>query len=100
MKALLLGCISALALMACGHHSGSTTDANGTGGPDADPDFLPPPGDAPFAGTCTPGAAQCSNCIDDDGDMKIDGFDPECTGPLDNNEASFKTGIPGDNIDP
>jgi hypothetical protein len=99
MKALLLSCLSALALMACGHHSGGTTDANGTGDPDADPNYLPPPGDAPFAGTCTPGAAQCSNCIDDDGDMKIDGFDPECTGPLDNLENSFKTGIPGDNID-
>ena len=99
MKALLLSCLSALALMACGHHSGGTTDANGTGDPDADPNYLPPPGDAPFAGTCTPGAAQCSNCKDDDGDMKIDGFDPECTGPLDNDEASFKTGIPGDNID-
>ena len=87
MKALLLSCLSALALMACGHHSGGTTDANGSGDPDADPDYLPPPGDAPFAGTCTPGAAQCSNCIDDDGDLKIDGFDPECTGPLDNDEA-------------
>jgi hypothetical protein len=83
--------------MACGHHSGGTTDANGD--PDADPNYLPPPGDAPFAGTCTPGAAQCSNCIDDDGDGKVDGFDPECTGATDNDESSFATGIPGDNID-
>ena len=36
---------------------------------------------------------------DDDGDGKIDGADPECTGPLDNGEESFATGIPGDNID-
>lgn len=97
----LLGCISALALVACGNNSGGTSDANGggSGDPDANLDYLPPPGDAPFAGTCTPGAAQCANCVDDDGDMKIDGFDPECTGPLDNDEASFKTAIPGDNID-
>jgi hypothetical protein len=46
------------------------------------------------------GNTQCSDGIDNDGDGLIDGFDPECTGPLDNNESSFATGIPGDNIDP
>jgi hypothetical protein len=55
--------------------------------------------DAPFTGVCTPGAAQCANCADDDADTKIDGFDPECSGPLDDDESSFSTGIPGDNID-
>jgi hypothetical protein len=53
----------------------------------------------PFNGMCTPGGAQCANCIDDDNDGKIDGFDSECSGPLDNDEMSFATGIPGDNID-
>jgi hypothetical protein len=42
----------------------------------------------------------CSNGKDDDGDGQIDGFDTECTGPLDNDEGSFATGIPGDNQDP
>jgi hypothetical protein len=42
----------------------------------------------------------CSNGKDDDGDGLVDGFDPECTGPLDNDEGSFATGIPGDNRDP
>ena len=42
----------------------------------------------------------CSNGIDDDGDGLVDGFDPECTGPFDNDEGSFATGIPGDNRDP
>jgi hypothetical protein len=51
-------------------------------------------------GSCTPAKAQCNNCIDDDGDGLIDGDDPECTGPLDDDESSFATGIPGDNIDP
>jgi hypothetical protein len=46
------------------------------------------------------GTSQCSDGIDNDGDGLIDGFDPECTGPLDNNEGSFATGIPGDNVDP
>jgi hypothetical protein len=46
------------------------------------------------------GNTQCSNGKDDDGDGLVDGFDPECTGPLDNDESSFATGIPGDNVDP
>jgi hypothetical protein len=46
-------------------------------------------------GTCI-----CDNGLDDDGDGLVDGFDPECTGPFDNDEGSFATGIPGDNRDP
>jgi hypothetical protein len=42
---------------------------------------------------------QCNNCIDDDEDGLIDGFDPECVSAIDNDEGSFATGIPGDNID-
>ncbi|HEY3498800.1 MAG TPA: hypothetical protein VGK73_29115 [Polyangiaceae bacterium] len=42
----------------------------------------------------------CSNGLDDDGDGLVDGFDPECIGPTDNDEGSFATGIPGDNRDP
>ncbi|MCA9677925.1 MAG: hypothetical protein H6709_16565 [Kofleriaceae bacterium] len=49
--------------------------------------------------TCTPGPTQCSNCIDDDGDGDIDGFDIECTGSYDDDEGSFDTGVPGDNMD-
>ena len=43
---------------------------------------------------------ECSDGIDNDGDGQIDGFDVECTGPYDNDEGSFATGIPGDNKDP
>jgi hypothetical protein len=49
---------------------------------------------------CVPGSTQCTNCIDDDKDGLIDWLDPECTGPLDNDESSYATGIPGDNVDP
>jgi hypothetical protein len=52
------------------------------------------------SGGCDPNGPQCNNCIDDDGDGFIDYADPECVGPLDNDESSFGTGIPGDNIDP
>jgi hypothetical protein len=45
------------------------------------------------------GSAQCSDGIDNDGDGLIDYEDPECVGPLDNDESSFATGIPGDNVD-
>ena len=44
-------------------------------------------------------APQCSDGNDNDGDGKIDYDDPECVGPLDNDESSFATGIPGDNMD-
>lgn len=46
------------------------------------------------------GTAQCSNCIDDDSDGFIDGADVHCIFSADNDESSFATGIPGDNIDP
>ncbi len=45
------------------------------------------------------GLTQCNDGIDNDGDGKIDLADPECTGPYDNDESSFATGIPGDNMD-
>lgn len=42
----------------------------------------------------------CSDGIDNDEDGVADGFDAECTGPFDDNETTFATGIPGDNRDP
>jgi hypothetical protein len=49
---------------------------------------------------CGDAGCTCSNGIDDDMDGLVDGLDPECTGPFDNDESSFATGIPGDNRDP
>jgi hypothetical protein len=92
MRIWLFGCL-ALLFFACGNHSGGggdTPDGPAGGGIDA----------PPFSGKCDPNAGpQCANCRDDDGDGRIDGFDPQCSGPLDNDEASFATGIPGDNKD-
>ncbi|HEY5951510.1 MAG TPA: hypothetical protein VIV40_38715 [Kofleriaceae bacterium] len=89
----------AAALFACGHNGGTTDSGNV--GPGFDDAGFPIPVDAPpFGGMCTMGGPyQCSDCVDNDTDGKIDGFDPECTGPIDNREDSFATGIPGDNID-
>ncbi|HVR20244.1 MAG TPA: hypothetical protein VMS65_11125, partial [Polyangiaceae bacterium] len=66
-----------------------TTGASGSAGTST--------GGADWCGT---GGCICSNGLDDDGDGLIDGLDPECTGPLDNDEGTFSTGIPGDNRDP
>lgn len=62
--------------------------------PDAPVDV---PTESPDGGPC--GDTQCSNCIDDDGDTLIDGFDPHCSSAADRDESSFATGIPGDNRD-
>src|SRR5687767_8202688 len=102
----LLGAFAALAF-ACGNNSGSNDAGGGSGDDDGggsgtEPDAFEAIIDAPpFGGTCTPNATapQCSDCSDNDGDGRIDGFDPECSGPLDRLEDSFATGIPGDNMD-
>ena len=76
-----------------GDGDGGTGDGgNGTG----DGGGIDAPG---TTGMCVPGGPQCNNCVDDDHDGRIDGNDIECTGALDNDESSFATGIPGDNID-
>ncbi len=41
----------------------------------------------------------CGDTMDNDGDGNTDLLDPECTGPCDDDEATFQTGIPGDNMD-
>lgn len=42
----------------------------------------------------------CSNGMDDEGDRAVDGFDPECTGSFDDDEASFATGVHGESKEP
>ena len=49
---------------------------------------------------CGDEGCACSNGTDDDGDELADGLDPECTGPFDDDEGTFGTGISGDNVDP
>lgn len=68
---------------------------------DADPNAADADPNAPDGtpSTCTAEGAECNNCVDDDGDSLIDGDDPECTSFEDDDEASFATGIPGDNKD-
>src|SRR5690606_21435640 len=56
-------------------------------------------------GTCVPLQCEgkiyaCGDCIDNDGDGKVDQADPECISPCDDREDTFATGLPGDNMDP
>ena len=45
--------------------------------------------------TCQGKVYQCGDCMDNDGDCKIDSGDDQCLGPCDNTEDSFYGGIPG-----
>jgi hypothetical protein len=49
---------------------------------------------------CDGGTYACGDCIDNDGDGKLDTADPECVSPCDDKEDTFATGLPGDNMDP
>ncbi|HEX7480478.1 MAG TPA: hypothetical protein VF331_21945 [Polyangiales bacterium] len=70
----------------------STTMAATTATTDAS---VPFPTDAQGHVLCGTRRCQCDDGADNDGDGLVDGFDPECTGPYDDDESSFATGIPG-----
>jgi hypothetical protein len=74
--------------------SGATSGGGGVGASDANNADLIGNPDGNGCGT-----TQCTDCLDNDGDGLIDSNDPDCTGPLDDDESSFATGIPGDNKD-
>jgi hypothetical protein len=109
---LLAFTIFALAVVpACGDDDGATGDDDDTdidsGGGDDDgdgggdlTDSGVPGIDAIGPSGCVPGGSECSDCDDNDGDGRIDGYDPECISAADDDESSFATGIPGDNMDP
>ncbi|MBI3160661.1 MAG: M4 family metallopeptidase [Chloroflexi bacterium] len=59
-----------------------------TPGPTITPTLTPSP--EPVNATSTPdqGLPQCSDNVDNDGDQMVDGNDPQCTGPNDNDESN------------
>jgi hypothetical protein len=94
--------IVGLALAACGDGGGGggdDTPGNDGGGSDIDGGGGDHPDGRVPEGCGGADAPQCNDCIDNDGDGDIDGFDVECTGAIDDDESSFATGIPGDNMD-
>ena len=46
---------------------------------------------------CVPQPYQCSDCLDNDADGYVDGWDPECLRYDDNMEGEFQSGYPSDN---
>ncbi len=94
----ILSCLILVLAVACGGNNPGNGDDDGSdgGGGDGGPVV---DGQLPTNCPGMPGGTQCTDCVDNDGDGTIDGFDVECTGPLDDDESSFKTGISGDNVD-
>lgn len=82
----------------CSDEEGSATgtDGGGGGGGEGGPGI----DGGPIANELCPEGCQCSDGVDNDGDGQVDGLDAECTGPADDDEGTFATGIPGDNRDP
>jgi hypothetical protein len=50
--------------------------------------------------TCQGKVYACGDCVDNDGDCRIDAADEHCLGPCDNTESSFYGGISGQNNSP
>jgi hypothetical protein len=93
---------------ACGEVCGDGLDNDGDGKVDcADADcaeVIPPCGTTanPDGTTCAYGdtpehTCACADGIDNDGDGQTDTDDLHCFGPFDDDEATYATGIPGDN---
>jgi len=93
---LLAASIAAVVAAACGSSTSALSHDAGAGGQTGSA------GITGSAGSFTKipiGMTACSDGKDNDGDGKVDLLDPECVGSADNDEATFATGIPGDNID-
>jgi hypothetical protein len=84
---------------AVGNADGSATQGDGGVLIVADTGASPFPVDDAGQVLCGTGPCACSNGKDDDMDGLSDLADPECVSPWDNDEASFATGISGDNRD-
>ncbi|MBK8262887.1 MAG: hypothetical protein IPK80_16315 [Nannocystis sp.] len=77
----------------------ATTDATTTDATDTAIDPTEPPPCEVVV--CDKGKVwQCGDCMDNDGDGLVDIADPDCLSPCHNDEATFGSGLPGDNMDP
>jgi len=76
-----------------------TGGTGGTAGTSLTPGIIPDGGLVGVSGCSVEGIMACFDGIDNDNDGLTDLADTECTGPCDNDEGSFGTGISGDNVD-
>jgi hypothetical protein len=94
---LLVACSEVTTSLAKDKDALKRDDASALGAPhDASVDATALASDAATqsAVQCGDHVCACSDGRDNDGDALSDGFDPECTGPFDDDEASFATGAP------
>jgi hypothetical protein len=77
-----------------GGAGGATTGSGGAGGVTTTSTGSGGSGGSMLA-PCQGKYYQCGDGVDNDGDGKIDGADPDCLGPCDNTEDNFYGGIPG-----
>jgi hypothetical protein len=96
LAGIALSLFSLLILPACGREDVELAGGDGGSALRSDGGV---PADGGGVYRCEPQPAQCSNCKDDDGDGLRDGDDPECISSDDDDEATFATGIAGDNVD-
>jgi hypothetical protein len=93
----------------CGEICGNGVDDDGDGKVDCKDedcfDVIPPCGGGvtPDGTMCSyggeePHVCECGDGEDNDGDGRIDADDIHCFGPFDDDESSYATGIPGDNM--
>lgn len=107
---LTLACSSSDSGSSGGEGAGASVGGSGLGGGGAGNTGGQGGTDGGYGGNITVGEegtfycgevlCQCSDGIDNNEDGLIDGFDPYCVAPWDNDELSFETGVPGDNQDP
>lgn len=78
--------------------SGGTVNTGGSGGtiPEPEPVIVENPDGT--TRECFPIAAECGDCVDNDGDGFVDSDDPYCLGPFDNKESddNLGTGVGGE----
>lgn len=99
--------VAAVSLAACGGCDDKTTGTGATSGTNANTanNAANSSTNSPFAQNsngqvlCGSDVCACDDGIDGDNDGLVDLDDPECTGPYDDDESTFATGIPGDNKD-
>lgn len=115
LTTMAFSCIAAV-VVACNDTATSGSDDLGVGTGTEDlsvliggPDLTPVPDGAVvvttpdggsrlcYPATCQGKTYQCGNCMDDDGDGRIDSEDPDCLGPCDNSENGLDPAIPGGN---
>ena len=100
MRLLATPLVLVLALSGCQTILGiGDTRVAGDGGADPDAPVAQDSGSDAIPAGCVPGTTQCDDCLDNDQDGEVDGFDIHCTTAVDDDESTFSTKIPGDNTD-